>query len=167
MKSKESKSKKKISLKNAIGYGFGQFSDTVAYQTFTFLTFTFYFSVVGLSIDFITFGFIIWAIWNSLNDPLLGTLSDKTRKYELLQTQEEYIRVIQHVQHSAREYFLKLKELSFLLERERINLREQRFKRHIGKTDYKDKLKALQEIMQYITRVLTFLNRSILFYRYE
>ncbi|TXT62478.1 MAG: conserved membrane protein of unknown function [Promethearchaeota archaeon] len=78
MKSKENKSKKKISLKNAIGYGFGQFSDTVAYQTFTFLTFTFYFSVVGLNVDFITFGFIIWAIWNSLNDPLLGTLSDKT-----------------------------------------------------------------------------------------
>lgn len=65
-------------MKNAIGYGFGQFSDTVAYQTFTFLTFTFYFSVVGLSINFITLGFIFWSIWNSINDPLLGTLSDRT-----------------------------------------------------------------------------------------
>ncbi|MBD3213144.1 MAG: MFS transporter, partial [Candidatus Lokiarchaeota archaeon] len=35
-------------------------------------------SVVGLSVDFITIGFIIWAIWNSINDPLLGTISDRT-----------------------------------------------------------------------------------------
>jgi hypothetical protein len=34
------------------------------------------------------------------------TPQDKARKYEPLQTQEEYIRVIQHVQQSAREYFL-------------------------------------------------------------
>jgi GPH family glycoside/pentoside/hexuronide:cation symporter len=69
---------KTFSLKSAIGYGFGQFSDTVAYQTFTILTFTFYFSVVGLSVNFITIAFIIWSVWNSINDPLLGTLSDKT-----------------------------------------------------------------------------------------
>jgi len=78
LKNKTVNKKKKISIINAVGYGFGQFSDTVAYQTFTFLTFTFYFSVVGLSIDFITIGFIIWAIWNSINDPLLGTISDRT-----------------------------------------------------------------------------------------
>ncbi len=78
IKNKNKALKQQISLKNAVGYGFGQFSDTVAYQTFTILTFTFYYSVVGLTVDFITISFIIWSIWNSVNDPLLGTLSDKT-----------------------------------------------------------------------------------------
>ncbi|MBD3196574.1 MAG: hypothetical protein GF317_16075 [Candidatus Lokiarchaeota archaeon] len=78
MTEEKSKLKSEFSIKNAIGYGFGQFSDTIVYQTFTFLTFTFYYSVVGLSVDFITIGFIIWAIWNSINDPLLGTISDRT-----------------------------------------------------------------------------------------
>ncbi|MCK4285381.1 MAG: MFS transporter [Candidatus Lokiarchaeota archaeon] len=77
-------SKKKLekndgySLKKAASYATGQIADQGAYQTFTFLVFTFYFAVVQLSITLITIGFIIWAVWNSLNDPMLGYLSDRT-----------------------------------------------------------------------------------------
>ncbi len=59
-------------------YSIGQFADTVAYQAFTYLIFTFYFSVVKLPVDCITWAFIFWSIWNALNDPLIGILSDRT-----------------------------------------------------------------------------------------
>ncbi|TFF95296.1 MAG: MFS transporter [Promethearchaeota archaeon] len=67
-----------FSTKLALGYSIGQFSDTIAIETFTFFLFTFYYSVVELNIDLITIGFIIWAIWNAFNDPMLGVISDKT-----------------------------------------------------------------------------------------
>lgn len=66
------------SNKKLAAYGVGQISDITAYQTFSFLVFTFYFAVVGINIILITIGFIIWSIWNSLNDPFIGYLSDRT-----------------------------------------------------------------------------------------
>jgi GPH family glycoside/pentoside/hexuronide:cation symporter len=66
------------SFKKAVKYSTGQIADQAAYQTFTFLVFTFYFAVVQINIGLITLGFIIWAVWNSLNDPMLGYLSDRT-----------------------------------------------------------------------------------------
>lgn len=64
--------------KKATAYSFGQLPVIISYQGFTFLIFTFYFAVVGLNVVLISFGFIIWSIWNGLNDPILGTLSDRT-----------------------------------------------------------------------------------------
>jgi GPH family glycoside/pentoside/hexuronide:cation symporter len=66
------------SNKKAVSYSFGQIADIVSYQTFTFLIFTFYYTIVGLNVIFISIGFIIWSVWNSLNDPLIGFLSDRT-----------------------------------------------------------------------------------------
>lgn len=68
----------KHSIKRAASYSTGQIADQAAYQSFTFLVFTFYFAVVQLNITLITIGFIIWAVWNSFNDPMLGYLSDRT-----------------------------------------------------------------------------------------
>ena len=73
MKDKENKTSKK-----AVFFSFGQLADLTAYQTFTFLVFTFYYAVVGINVVLISIGFIIWSIWNSLNDPMLGYLSDRT-----------------------------------------------------------------------------------------
>ena len=66
------------STKKATLYAFAGFSDVTLFQFFSFLIFTFYFTVVGLNVNFITIGFIIWSVWNALNDPFLGSLSDKT-----------------------------------------------------------------------------------------
>ena len=66
------------STKFAVFYSFGQLSDVIGYQMFVFLIFTFYYAVVGLNINLITFGFIIWSVWNAFNDPLIGALSDRT-----------------------------------------------------------------------------------------
>lgn len=78
MNEKNSNSEDGYSNKRFASYGIGQTSDIAAYQTFTFLVFTFYFAVIGINIVLITIGFIIWSIWNSLNDPLIGYLSDRT-----------------------------------------------------------------------------------------
>ena len=69
----------KFSLKKAIGYGVGQFSDTISLQMFNMYVFTFYFAVVGIDVNLITLVFIIWSLWNAINDPLLGALSDRTK----------------------------------------------------------------------------------------
>ncbi|MFO7835534.1 MAG: MFS transporter [Candidatus Thorarchaeota archaeon] len=63
---------------NKIAYGFGAFADTVAYQVFTFLVFTFYYAVVGIDINLVTLGFVVWSVWNAINDPLSGLISDRT-----------------------------------------------------------------------------------------
>ena len=68
----------KSTVKDALFYSTGQIADQAAYQAFTILVFTFYYAVVGLPILLITIGFIIWTFWNSLNDPMLGWLSDRT-----------------------------------------------------------------------------------------
>ena len=65
------------------GFAIGEITDTIAYQGFSFLIFTFYFNVMKLSATLITWGFVFWSIFNALNDPLLGFLSDKTRTKKL------------------------------------------------------------------------------------
>ncbi len=70
--------KEKISIRQTTAYGIGQFSDAIAIEMFVFLIFTFYYAVIGLNVILITIGFIIWSIWNALNDPLMGALSDRT-----------------------------------------------------------------------------------------
>ncbi|NVM16687.1 MAG: MFS transporter [Candidatus Lokiarchaeota archaeon] len=74
----ENDSSSDYSAKGAVGYSFGQISLITSYQAFTFLIFTFYYAVVGIPVDLITIGFIIWSVWNAFNDPLMGFLSDRT-----------------------------------------------------------------------------------------
>ena len=70
--------KKKKTGRIAAIFSFGQIADITAYQSFILLIFTFYYSVVGIQIELITLGFIIWSIWNMINDPILGYFSDRT-----------------------------------------------------------------------------------------
>ncbi len=72
------KDKDQYRVKNVLAFCSAQVSDVISYQGFTFLIFTFYYAVIGLDVGWITIGFIIWSVWNSLNDPLLGYISDRT-----------------------------------------------------------------------------------------
>jgi GPH family glycoside/pentoside/hexuronide:cation symporter len=47
-----------------------------AYQVWVF---SFYFSAIGLPIQYIMAAFILWSIWNAINDPIMGILSDRTK----------------------------------------------------------------------------------------
>ena len=75
----ESKDSYEKSTKTAIAYSIGQIPEVGMYQYFNMFVFTFYFFVVGLNIIYIVIGFVIWSIWNAINDPLIGALSDRTR----------------------------------------------------------------------------------------
>ncbi len=71
---------KKLDTKSTnfmISYSFGQLSDVIGYQMFTFLIFTFYYAIIGLNVNWITIGFIIWSVWNAFNDPMVGYISDR------------------------------------------------------------------------------------------
>jgi len=70
---------KKTSLSKKLAFACGEVGDNMALNTFSFLMFTFYFAVVGIPSPLMTLGFIIWALWNAFNDPLIGYLSDRTK----------------------------------------------------------------------------------------
>lgn len=78
MDSKKS-DKYEITKTTTIAYGFANFADNSATQLFNFLLFTFYYAVVGLNVNLITIGFIIFSIWNAINDPIMGSWSDRTK----------------------------------------------------------------------------------------
>jgi GPH family glycoside/pentoside/hexuronide:cation symporter len=59
-------------------FGLSAIADQMTYQAFSLLVFVYYFAVVGLDMTQLWVGFTIWAIWNAFNDPLFGTLSDRT-----------------------------------------------------------------------------------------
>ncbi len=69
----------KVSTRMRFAFASGEVGDNVALNLFQFLIFTFYFCVVKLPVLWISLGFIIWSIWNSINDPMIGYLSDRTR----------------------------------------------------------------------------------------
>jgi GPH family glycoside/pentoside/hexuronide:cation symporter len=72
-------SKREISSsRKVIFYSCGQISDVTAYQSFILLIFTFYFAVVGISTWLMVLGYSLWSVWNAVNDPLMGFISDKT-----------------------------------------------------------------------------------------
>lgn len=72
-------SRDEYTTKLAVTYSLAGFTDVVLFQFFTFLIFTFYYAVVGLNVNWVSMVFVIWSIWNALNDPLLGEISDRTR----------------------------------------------------------------------------------------
>lgn len=67
------------SRKQIIAYSFANFADVTATQFVTTLIFTFYLAIAGVGIELIAIAFIIWSIYNAINDPLLGSLSDRTQ----------------------------------------------------------------------------------------
>lgn len=66
------------SMGTKLAYAIGEAGDMIAYQGFTFLVFTFYFAVIKIDVRIISLGFIIWSVWNAINDPLQGYISDRS-----------------------------------------------------------------------------------------
>jgi len=60
-------------------FGMGSFAQWFIMSAFNVWVFTFYFTAVGLPITYIMLAYIIWTVWNAVNDPLLGYISDRTR----------------------------------------------------------------------------------------
>ena len=58
-------------------FGLGNFSQWYINSAFNLWVFTFYFSAVKLDINSIMLAYIIWTLWNAVNDPLIGFISDR------------------------------------------------------------------------------------------
>ncbi len=61
-------------------YGFGKFAAEFFTLAFTTYCFFFYERVVGLSSWWVMTGYIIYGVWNAINDPLIGYLTNKPLK---------------------------------------------------------------------------------------
>jgi len=73
------------SKKIMASYGFGNLVGQFVEAVFMVLVFFFYEAEIGLSSTLTALGFIIFAIWNAINDPILGYLTDRptrlTKRY--------------------------------------------------------------------------------------
>jgi GPH family glycoside/pentoside/hexuronide:cation symporter len=78
MNDKVNRNIEEFSNKHALAFSCASLADVITYQSFTFLIFTFYFTIVRINVVLISLGFAIWSVWNAINDPLLGGLSDRT-----------------------------------------------------------------------------------------
>jgi len=72
-------SEEKLPFKKKILFALSAIPDQMVYQFFNLFVFTYYFAVVNLGTIPVMIGFIVWSLWNSINDPLLGGLSERTR----------------------------------------------------------------------------------------
>ncbi len=65
---------------NMASYGFGNLIGQFVEAVFMVLVFFFYEAEIGLSSTLTALGFIIFAIWNAINDPILGYLTDRPNR---------------------------------------------------------------------------------------
>lgn len=72
-------SEKKLTFKKKFLFGLSAFPDQLTYQIFQFLIFTFYFTVVKIPLDLMIITYVLWGIWNAINDPVLGAISERTK----------------------------------------------------------------------------------------
>ena len=72
-------SEEKLTFKKKFLFGLSAFPDQLTYQIFQFLIFTFYFTVVKIPLDLMIITYVLWGIWNAVNDPMLGALSERTK----------------------------------------------------------------------------------------
>ncbi|MFX0040109.1 MAG: MFS transporter [Promethearchaeota archaeon] len=59
-------------------FGLGSFAQWFINSAFNIYVFTYYFTVVGLHINWYVLAAVLWTLWNAFNDPLIGHLSDRT-----------------------------------------------------------------------------------------
>lgn len=73
------KQKSRFSKGQKWSFGMGSFAQWFYNTAFNTWIFAFYFTAVKLDTIYILLAFIIWTIWNAINDPLLGYISDRTK----------------------------------------------------------------------------------------
>jgi len=83
-------SEETLSTKKKFLFGLSAIPDQLTYQAFGLYVFTFFFAVIGIPMPLMWIAYIVWGLWNMLNDPLLGALSERT-KYKKLGKRRFYI----------------------------------------------------------------------------
>jgi len=70
--------KSNVTLKEKIGYGFGDAASSMFWKIFTFYLAIFYTDVFGISAAAAGTMFLVTRIWDTANDPIMGIISDRT-----------------------------------------------------------------------------------------
>jgi glycoside/pentoside/hexuronide:cation symporter, GPH family len=68
----------KLSLKEKIGYGFGDFASSMFWKIFSMYLLFFYTDVFGIPAAVVGTMFLITRIWDTALDPVIGIISDRT-----------------------------------------------------------------------------------------
>lgn len=68
----------KVSLREKIGYGFGDAASSMFWKIFTFYLAIFYTDIFGISAAAAGTMFLVTRIWDTANDPIMGIIGDRT-----------------------------------------------------------------------------------------
>ncbi|WP_026474421.1 MFS transporter [Alkaliflexus imshenetskii] len=68
----------KVSLREKIGYGFGDAASSMFWKIFTFYLAIFYTDVFGIPAAAAGTMFLVTRIWDTANDPIMGIIGDRT-----------------------------------------------------------------------------------------
>ncbi|MDF1548500.1 MAG: MFS transporter [Bacteroidales bacterium] len=68
----------RTTLKEKIGYGFGDAASSMFWKIFTFYLAIFYTDVFGISAAAVGTMFLVTRIWDTANDPIMGVICDRT-----------------------------------------------------------------------------------------
>jgi glycoside/pentoside/hexuronide:cation symporter, GPH family len=69
------------SILNTLSYGLGGFWYTLAYGVFNLYLLYFYETVLELNIIYVFWAMLIFTVWDAVNDPLIGFLTDRTTRF--------------------------------------------------------------------------------------
>ncbi len=69
----------RISIKEKIGFGLGDTASNLFFQTFMLFLLYFYTDVYGISAGVAGTMFLVTRIWDSINDPIMGIICDRTK----------------------------------------------------------------------------------------
>ena len=68
----------RLSVQEKVGFAVGDAAGNIYFQTFLLFLLYFYTDVVGLSASAVATMFMVTRIWDAVNDPLMGTVADRT-----------------------------------------------------------------------------------------
>ncbi len=69
----------KLSVKEKVGYGLGDFAANIVFQTVMIFLMYFYTDIFGIPAAAVGTLFLLSRIWDAVNDPLMGALADRTK----------------------------------------------------------------------------------------
>ena len=66
-------------LKEKIGYGFGDMSSSMFWKIFSYYLPIFYSNIYGLSLEDTGVLLLVTRIWDAVSDPMMGVIADRTQ----------------------------------------------------------------------------------------
>ena len=69
----------KLSIKEKVGYGLGDFAANTVFQTVMIFLLFFYTDIFGIPAAAVGTLFLLARIWDAVNDPLMGAVADRTK----------------------------------------------------------------------------------------